>query len=146
MYTRFRGDFISSRLWFQNVVSEDVILCGVSALECLEMFTGYVNEKLIEVYAKQIGCYENISYAIVDGYEGIDCIQIGNVRCTTFEQTVNDMLRDFENTDEMALTEALSNYYFSHGESFNGLQIHPENRRAFECLRESAMQYYSMGQ
>lgn len=145
MYTRFRGDFISSRLWFQNVVSEDVILCGVSALECLEMFTGYVNEKLIEVYAKQIGCYENINYAIVDGYEGIDCIQIGNVRCTTFEQTVNDMLRDFENTDEMALTEALSNYYFSHGESFKGLQIHPENHKTFAYLQQSILEYYSGG-
>lgn len=145
MYTRFRGEFISSRMWFQNVISEDVILCGVSALECLEMFTGYFNEKLIEVYAKKIGHYENISYAIVDGFEGIECVKIGNVRCTSFEQTINDMLRDFNNTDEMALAEALNNYYFSHGESFEGLRIRPENRSAFDYLWESAIGYYSGG-
>ena len=65
-----------------------------------------------------------------------------NVCCTTFEQTINDMLSDFENTDEMALTEALSNYYYSHNESFDGLNIKPENRDTFEQLKQPVIDYY----
>ena len=111
MITKISGDFISHHLWFQDVISEDVILCQVSALEFLGMFTGYIDERAIDVYAKSEGIYDNINYILTDTFENIKYIQLGNVRCTTFEQTINDMLRDFDNTDENALTEALSKLF-----------------------------------
>ena len=37
------------------------------------------------------------------------------------------MLADFDNVDEQSLIEVLAGYYFSHGESFDGLSIDPEN-------------------
>ena len=52
------------------------------------------------------------------------------------------MLSNFENTDEMALTEALSNYYYSHNESFDGLNIKPENKDTFLMIRQAAKKYY----
>lgn len=145
MLTKTSGDFISHRLWFQSVLDENVILCGVSALECLGMFTGYVNETIIDVYALSRGRYENINYIIVSSFDDIDYVRFDNVLCTTFEQTINDMLSDLENTDEMALTEALSNFYYSHNESFNSLHIKSENRFVFNNIQNYAINYYSGG-
>jgi hypothetical protein len=122
-----------------------VILCGVSALENLEMFTGYINETIIDVYAKTKGIYENINYIIVPDFDSIDYIKFGNVLCTTFEQTVNDMLGDFDNADTAALAESLANYYFSNNESFEGLNIKPQNADKFEQIKGWAIEYYSGG-
>ena len=49
------GDFLSHGMWLKSVVTEDVILCGVSALEYMELFTGYLNERMIDVYAREKG-------------------------------------------------------------------------------------------
>ena len=145
MITKTRREFSSHRIWFQNVIPDNVILCGVSALEYLEMFTGYFDEKIIDVYAKEKGEYENINYNIVDNFNNINYTRYGNILCTTFEQTLNDMLLNLNDIDEMALTEALSNYYFSHNESFDGLNIYPENKSAFEYIKPLAAQYYCGG-
>lgn len=145
MITKISGDFISHQLWFQNVISEDVILCGVSALEFLGMFTGYIDESAIDVYAKSKGIYDNINYILTDSFENIEYVQFGNVRCTTFGQTVNDMLRDLDNADEAALTEALGNYYFDHNESFAGLKINSENLNNFNQIKDCAISFYCGG-
>lgn len=47
------GDFLSHGMWLKSVVTEDVILCGVSALEYMGLFTGYLNERVIDVYARK---------------------------------------------------------------------------------------------
>ena len=47
--TRKSGDFLSHGMWLKSVVTEDVILCGVSALEYIGLFTGYLNERVIDV-------------------------------------------------------------------------------------------------
>ena len=44
--------YLSNVDWLQDVVQgTDLILCGVSALEYLELFNGYVNESKIQVYS-----------------------------------------------------------------------------------------------
>lgn len=146
MQSRTSSDYISNRAWLRDIISgDDLILCGVSALEYLELFVGYANEKNIDVYAKKEGKYSNVNYHVVDSFENIDFIQDGNLLCTSLSQTINDMLSDFDNTDEMALTEALSNYYYSNGESFDGLLIKPENLTNFQSLVPCAIDYYSGG-
>lgn len=41
------ANYISNADWLQAVVqNKNLILCGVSALEFLELFNGYVNEKI----------------------------------------------------------------------------------------------------
>ena len=42
------GDFLSNGMWLKSVVTEDVMLCGVSALEYRGLFTGYLNERVID--------------------------------------------------------------------------------------------------
>ena len=146
MFSKFAGSYMSHRAWLEDVINDDsTILCGVSALEYLEMYTGFFNEKLIDVYAKQKGIYENINYIIVDNFDSIEYFRHGNLLCTTFDQTINDMLSDIYNADEAALTEALSNYYYSHHESFDGLNIDDSNLAAFEEIKPYAIDYYSYG-
>ena len=55
------------------------------------------------------------------------------------------MLSDFEHSDETALVEALSKYYYSHEESFSGLKIKAENRKRFDELKEWAINYFEVG-
>lgn len=145
MQSNVSGDYISNRAWLRDVVSDsNLILRGVSALEYLEYFVGYSGEFEIDVYAKTKGVYSNINYRIVEAFDNIDYITHGKVLCTSFSQAVNDLLEE-KNSDEQALSEALSNYYFSHDKSFDGLFIKEYNLKRFNSLKEFAINYYSGG-
>jgi len=138
------NDFLTIRDWHRAVVGgKNLILRNTSALEHLQLFIGYVNEKEIEVYAlqKEDDGYDNINYHIVNGFDKIDYIRIQNVFCTTPNQTFNDMLSDID-SDEQALMEGLSNYYFSNGKSFNGLNFEQSNLARFLDIRQDAIEYY----
>jgi len=110
MVTAVSNEFLTNRAWHRAVVGgRDMILRYTSALEFLELFGGYMREKKIDVYARQHGEFENINYYIVD---------------------------DFDNIDEQALIEGLSRYYYTHGNSFGGLDIKPENMERFNSVRD----------
>jgi hypothetical protein len=55
------------------------------------------------------------------------------------------MLEDYDNIDEQSLIEGLADYYFMHGESFDGLTIEPENSARFSEIKDWAIEYYSGG-
>ena len=138
-----RNDFLTTRSWHRAIVGgKDMILRRTSALEFLELFNGYMREKKIDVYAKQPGEYDNISYHIVDSFDDIDYVRFGDVLCTSASQTFNDMFNDYHNVDELSLIEGLSGYYFSHGESFDGIVIKPENMERFDSIKNWAIEYY----
>ena len=40
------------------------------------------------------------------------------------------------------ITEAVSKYYYSNNESFNGLSVPPEYQERFESLAQEAIEYY----
>lgn len=135
--------YLSNVDWLQDVVQgTDLILCGVSALEYLELFNGYVNESKIQVYAQNEGQFDNIEYHIVNSFDDIEYLNFDGVLYTTVNQTINDMLSDYDNIDELAFLEALSNYYFANNESFDNLKIKPENRDVFNQVKQMAIEYY----
>lgn len=143
MMTKTSDEYITNCDWLEAIINgNDLILCRVSALEFLELFSGYWNENKIEVYAKSKGEYENINYYLLDSFDKLDYTKTGNTLCTTISQTFNDMLDKPEQADELALIEALSNYFYSHNNSFDGLSILPENMKYFEYLKPLAIDYY----
>ena len=143
MMSATSNEFLTIRDWHEAVVGgKDLILRRTSALEHLELFGGYVREKTIDVYARQPEPYENINYHVVDSFNGIDYIRFGDVLCTSVNQTLNDMLDDFDNIDEQSLIEGLSRYYYVHGKSFDGLFIKPENMKKFNSIKDWAIEYY----
>jgi len=138
-----RGNFHGNRSWFRAVAEgKDWVLCHTSALECLELFVGYLYEKRIEVYAKEPGEYDNINYRIVDSFDSLGITNYMGVRCTNVNQTINDMLREFDNIDEQSLVETLATYYYLHGDSFDGLEIDVQNQAVFDSIRDWAIEYY----
>ena len=143
MNTASSGGFLGTKLWLQAVArGRDWILCHTSALEYLQLFIGYLNETQIYVYAKEAGEYKNVDYKIVDTFDNIDYVCSGGVLYTSLNQTVNDMLADFDNIDEQSLIEGLSTYYYNSNESFEGLIIRPENQAVFDSIKDWAIEYY----
>jgi hypothetical protein len=138
-----RSNYTSNRDWFNSILrGRDVVLCHTSALECLEQFPGYVNESQIDVYATASEPYENINWNLVDGFDDIEIINIAGLRCTSLNQTVNDMLRDYDKIDEQSLVQALADYYYSNGKSFDGLQIAPQYANRFNSIKDWAVEFY----
>jgi hypothetical protein len=141
-----RSNYASHHDWFHSVLSGlDVVLSHTSALECLELFDGYVNESQIDVYAIAPLPYENINCYIVDSFDNLDIVNIGGLRCTSVNQTVNDMLCDYDAIDEQSLAQGLSDYYHSNGQSFDGLIIDPQYADRFEAIRDWAVEFYDYG-
>lgn len=145
MRTRASDEYISNRAWLRDIAADlPLILRGISALEYLEFIDGCFGEDEIYVYAENAGPYENIHYKIIDSFENIEYIKIGGVLCSTFNQAVNDMLSD-RLSDDRAICEALSSYFYSNNKSFDGLLINKENSERFNDLADSAISYYSGG-
>ena len=146
MTTLTSNDFLTTRAWHRAVVGgRDMILRNTSALEFLELFSGYLREKQIDVYAKRREEYGNINYYIVDSFDGIDYIHFGDVLCASANQTFNDMLHDYKNVDEQSLVEGLSRYYYLHNMSFAGLTINSGNMEYFNSIKDWAIEYYNEG-
>lgn len=143
---KISSDYTSNRAWLRDVVgNQPMILRSVSALEYLQLFVGYFSENKVEVYALEESSEENIRCHIIEDLEAIEYIRFENVLCSSPSQAVNDMLSNFEHSDETALVEALSKYYYSHEESFSGLNIKKENQKRFEELKDWAINYFEVG-
>ena len=143
---KISSDYTSNRAWLRDVVgNQPMILRSVSALEYLQLFVGYFSENKVEVYALEESPEENIRCHIIEDLEAIEYIRFENVLCSSPSQAVNDMLSHFEHSDETALVEALSKYYYSHEESFSGLNIKKENQKRFEELKDWAINYFEVG-
>jgi len=138
------ADFSNRARLRRHVEGKDVILRGVSALEYMEMFVGYMADTSVEVYAKDNNAAESFDFRIVECFETIDYFQDGHIRCATFNQVVNDMLSEFETMDEAALAEALSEYYEEQG-SFEGLIVAPEHMVHFNEMMDWAREYHYGG-
>jgi len=147
MISKVSANYEATWKWLMDVVGgTDLVLRHTSALEYLGLFAGWSNETKISVYAKQKGEYENIDYRVVNTFDGIEIVQeYGNVLCTSLNQTINDMLSDLYNIDEQPLVEALSDYYYMHKESFDGLIIKPENMDSFNSIKDWAIEYHEVG-
>ena len=143
VFTASSGNYTTHRAWFLDVLKgENVILCRTSALECHGLFSGYLSEKQIDVYALERGKYLNIDYFVVDTFDGIEVVHFGHLACTSVNQTINDMLADFDNIDEQSFVEGLGSYYFLNGGSFNGLDIALQNMERFNTVKDWAIEYW----
>jgi hypothetical protein len=132
---------ISNRERLRNLVAgQDVVLRGVSALEYMDLFVGYMAEQQVEVYLR-VPLDDNFDSTVVDCFEKIDYFIDNDVRCSTLNQVVNDMLSDYNTMDSAALAEALSEYHELNG-SFDGININPENLAYFREMQDWALEFH----
>jgi len=138
------GQYVSLKSWYRDMLeNKNVILRCRSALEYLEYFNGYLHDNEVELYSVEPVSADGIKVVIVDSFDNINHINDGYILCSTFEQAVSDMLIDFDNTDEQALLEALSRYYYENNRSFSGLSISPSLQDRFLEVQSWAIDYHN---
>ena len=80
---------------------------------------GYRSAAQIFVNKKQK--IDGTEQILVPSLETLVCEERNGLLCTTVNQTINDLLE--QNGDEQIIMESLANYYDTHNESFDGLEV-----------------------
>ena len=140
-----RENYIGSLSWLRAVrdcIGEDVVFALDQALMCQGSFGGRNNEYIVWVYGDEsLNRFNGV--AVLGRKVSPFCVLEKNgLRFTDLNRTISDALANESILDMQGVTEAVSRYYFSNGESFEGLSVTPEYQEAFERLAEDARSYY----
>ena len=140
-----RSDFIGAIAWLRAVresIGEPIVFALDEALMCQGSFGGRSDEYLVWVYGSDAVTRFNgvvvlgnqISPYYVEKRNGLDY--------TNFNRTLSDALANEAILDMQGITEAVSRYYSSNEDSFNGIFVAPEFQAQFERLANEARDYY----
>ena len=140
-----RENFIGSLSWLRAVrdcIGEDVVFALDQALMCQGNFGGRNDEYIVWVYGDEsLNRFNGV--AVLGRKVSPFCvIEKNGLRFTDLNRTISDALANESILDMQGVTEAVSRYYFSNGESFEGLSVTPEYQEAFERLAQDARSYY----
>ncbi len=140
-----RENYIGSRAWLkavQDCIGSDVVFALDQSLMCQGSFGGRNDEYIVWVYGdKSLERFNGI--AVLGRHVSSFCVLEKNgLRFTDLNRTISDALANESILDMQGITEAVSKYYFSNGESFEGLSVAPEYQEAFERLAQEAVSYY----
>ena len=81
-----------------------------------------------------------VECTVVDSYDNMDIVDDGVLRCTSARQTIIDLLRN--DRDPQVTIEALADWYFAHGESYEGLNIPEDIQAEFDDYADDAIHYF----
>lgn len=140
-----RRDYVGALAWLKAVhdcLGSSFVFALDSALMCQGSFGGRSDEYLVWGYGDQASASYNGVVLLGNQIDPADVTERDGLRFTTFNQTLADSLAHESILDMQGITEALSRYYFPHGESFAGMTVAPENRERFEKLAADAKEYY----
>lgn len=140
-----RENYIGSLSWLRAVrdcLGEDVVFALDQALMCQGNFGGRNDEYIVWVYGNEsLNRFNGV--AVLGRKVSPFCVLEKNgLRFTDLNRTISDALANESILDMQGVTEAVSRYYFSNGESFEGLSVTPEYQEAFERLAQDARSYY----
>ena len=140
-----RENYIGSLSWLKAVrdcIGEDVVFALDQALMCQGLFGGRNNEYIVWVYGgESLDRFNGV--AVLGRKVSPFCVLEKNgLKFTDLDRTISDALANEPILDMQGITEAVSRYYFSKGESFEGLSVTPEYQDAFERLAQDAKSYY----
>ena len=133
-------DYLTKSDYFEAMIKDkDVILAFESALEQHNLTNGNFNSKIIVYSSKPLS--NPFKVHLVDNYDEIDYVDVRGLKTTTLNKTINDML-SIEDIDSQILAESLSNYYYQHNKSFEGIIVEKKNINKFEEYKQWAIEYY----
>jgi len=126
-----------------DILGRDVVFALDDALMLEQMYLGKIEENLIYIYGnEELSKYRGV-VVIGTSINEIDVAETSGIKHTSFNRTLNDSLANERILDMQGITEALSKYYFTHSESFEGLSLCPEYQDMFNTLADDAINYYS---
>ena len=141
-----RSDFVGAVSWLKAVyerLGEDMVFALDEALMCQGCFGGRNDEYIVWVYGEDT--VSNFNGVVQLGKKVSPyCVREKNgLRFTDLNRTLSDSLANESILDMQGITEAVSRYYYSNDESFDGLSVAPEYQERFEKLATEAIDYYS---
>ena len=140
-----RSDFIGSSAWLNAVkdcLGSDIVFALDEALMCQGSFKGRSDEYLVWVYGDDSVTEYNGVVVLGNSVSSYDIDEKSGLQYTDFNRTISDALANEEILDMQGITEAVSRYYYSHNESFDGISVAPEYQDRFRQLAEEAVEYY----
>ena len=140
-----RRDYIGAVAWLKAVqksLGEEVVFGLDEALMCQGGFGGRSDEFIVWVYGDDSLTRFN-GVAVLGNYiSPFSVVEKNGLKFTDFNRTISDALANEPILDMQGITEAVSRYYFSNGESFSGISVAPEYQDRFEELAREALEYY----
>lgn len=141
-----RSDYIGAISWLKAVrdcIGEPVVFALDEALMCQGNFGGRSDEYIIWVYGDDSVTRFN-GVVVLGNYISPHNVKSRNgLQYTDFNRTVYDAFANEAILDMQGITEAVSKYYYSNGDSFEGIFIAPEYQDRFEILANEAIEYYT---
>lgn len=140
-----RRNFVGAIPWLKavcNRINRPVVFALDQALMCQGRFLGRSDEYIIWVYGdNSLSSFNGI--ALLGNQISPYCVKERNgLLYTDFNRTIYDSLANESILDMQGITEAVSNYYFEHNNSFDGIAVPPEYSDEFEVLANNAIDYY----
>jgi len=140
-------DFPGTFEWIQAVADtlgrDQVVFALDTALLCEELYLGRLDEWVIWAYGPDsLSRYRGVT-VIGNEVDPLDVSETDGIRYTCFTRTLDDAMANERILDMQGTTEALSKYYFTHGETFDGLHPDPRYGELFHQLAEAAKAYYT---
>ena len=141
-----RSDYVGALSWLKAVrerLGEEVVFALDEALMCQGSFGGRSDEYIVWVYGDdKVSDFNGV--VLLGNKISQYCIkEKDGLRFTDFNRTLSDALANESILDMQGITEAVSRYYYSNNESFNGLSVSPEYQERFERLANEAKDYYN---
>ncbi len=141
-----RSEYIGSLAWLRAVrdqIREPFVFALDEALMCQGNFGGRSDEFVIWVYGDDVLSRYNGVAVLGNKINPVSMQEKNGLRYTDFNRTLADALANESILDMQGITEALSRYYYSNGNSFQGISPVPEYQDAFEKLAADAVDYYN---
>ena len=127
----------------RDAVGEDVVFALDEALMCQGSFLGRSDEYIVWVYGND-GLSRFNGVVVLGNRISSYCVrEKDGFRFTDLNRTLSDALANESILDMQGITEALSRYYYSNSESFEGISVAPEYQERFERLAFEAKECYS---
>lgn len=140
-----RNDYVGAISWLKAVrdcIGEPVVFALDEALMCQGKFEGRSDEFIVWVYGDDSVTRFN-GVVVLGNYISSQNVQNKNgLLYTDFNRTLSDAFANENILDMQGITEAVSRYYYSNGESFDGIFVSPEYQEKFERLANEAIDYY----
>lgn len=144
-----RRDFTGALSWLRAVrdaVGEDIVYALDEALMCQGSFLGRSDEYIVWVYGSDGLSRFNGVVVLGNRISRYSIQEKDGLRFTDLNRTLSDAIANESILDMQGITEALSRYYYSNNESFEGLSVAPEYQDRFERLADEAVNCYDSQQ
>ncbi len=140
-----RSDFVGAASWLRAVrdsIGQPIVFALDEALMCQGSFGGRSDEYLVWVYGADSVTRFNGVAVLGNQISLLDVQKKNGLAFTSFNRTLSDALANESILDMQGITEAVSRYYYTHGDNFEGIFVPPEYQRQFERLAQDAVEYY----